>query len=177
MRPPVIVWPSALCVLGSALLVLGAASWEALAIEGDGSLVPWLVLGAGAIVQLLAAMIMPMSARWSTELCVMVTGGLGAGQRLVHQRDADIHGHRADATARGLGKNASVHASNHTVFQQRDVHAGEHLSYRFVASNANDVDRFGVFVFDHRVDTVHPRFEPGFGKGINDHTGEHLVFL
>ena len=77
MRPPVIVWPSALCVLGSALLVLGAAGWEALAIEEDGSLVPWLVLGAGAIVKLLAAMIMPMSARWSTALCVMVTGGLG----------------------------------------------------------------------------------------------------
>ena len=77
MRPPLIVWPSAICVLGSALLVLGAAGWEAMAIEEDGSLVPWLVLGAGAIVQLLAAMLMPMSARWSTALCVMVTGVLG----------------------------------------------------------------------------------------------------
>ena len=91
--------------------------------------------------------------------------------RLHHDR------HGPEPSTGGFAEDTGVHAPDDACFKQRDAHIVEHGSNRLVASDANHVDAFGVFVFHHRFNAVHSAFHTALGEGVDDNARQHLVFF
>lgn len=79
MRPPIITWIAGFAMLGSALLLIVASGLEIYALEEitDGAV--WAVLIIVSLLQIVGALFMPVAARWSTALCLLITMVSGAG--------------------------------------------------------------------------------------------------